>query len=348
MNKPDPFDEIAKKFATLSPDKFKQRMTEMLESHPNEESKKFWDEYSSLREKPGGHDEKIKLLNSILEINTENFLANFEKGRLLGESGNHQEALTCFEKVTELKPEHVLGWANRGYALDLLGKNEESLQYFDKAIEIDQNNFLAWEYKGMALGNLTKYEKAIECFDKAIELDPGNILSWFKKGFAYFRIAKPTMGDEDRKNYEKALECFEKATGLLNTMEVGVGLITYVVEQKPYLAKTKILYHKGLTFLILKQAKEALECFEEILHVDPHSSGKDPKIWYAKSQALQELEMEQKSNKCFEYALELGFQPGKDFLYKENPDDLTVEEVREFQPNEEKVEDAEFKKDNQS
>lgn len=345
MNEPDPFDEIAKKFATLSPDKFKQRMDETLESHPNEESKKFWEEYGLLREKPGGHDEKIKLLNSILEINTEDFLANFEKGRLLGESGNHQEALTCFEKVTELKPDRVVGWANRGYALNLLGKNEESIQYFDKAIGLDENDFLAWEYKGMALGNLDRYEEAIECFDKVTELDDKNILSWFKKGFSYFRIAKPTMGDEDRKNYEEALNCFEKATSLLNTMEVGVGVITYVVEQKPYLAKTKILYHKGLTFLILKRAKEALECFEEILHVDPHSSGEDPKIWYAKSQALQELEMEQESNKCFEYALELGFQPGKDFLYKENPAGLNEEEIREFQSNEELKDDAEFKKE---
>ena len=121
----------------------------------------------------------------------------------MGESGNHQEALTCFEKVTELKPDRVVGWANRGYALNLLGKNEESLQYFDKAIELDKNNFLPYEYKGMALGNLNRYEEAIECFTETTRLDPDNILSWFKKGFAYFRIAKPTMGDEDRKNYEK-------------------------------------------------------------------------------------------------------------------------------------------------
>ena len=59
-------------------------------------------------------------------------------------------------------------------------------------------------------------------------------------------------------------------------MEVGVGVITYVVEQKPYLAKTKILYHKGLTFLILKQPDKALMCFEKVLDLDP----KDPKIWY--------------------------------------------------------------------
>ena len=341
LNEPDPFDEIAKKFATLSPDKFKQKMNEMLELHPNEESKKFWDEYSQLRAKGGEHERKILGLDSILEIYSDDYLAWFEKGRLLGESGNHQEALTCFEKVTELKPEHVLGWANRGYALNLLGKNEESLQYFDKSIEIDQNNFLAWEYKGMALGNLAKYEEAIECFDKAIDLDPKNILSWFKKGVAYFRIAKPTMGDEDRKNYGKALECFEKATDLINTMEVEAGVISYVIEHKPFLATIKVFFHKGLTFLILKQPDKALECFEKVLDLDPQ----DPKSWYIKSQALQELEREKEANKCFERAVELGFQPGKEFLYKENPDDLTAKEAREFQPNEEKIEDEEFKKE---
>ena len=305
-------------------------MNQMLDSHPNEESKKFWEEYSQLRAQDGEYETKIRLLDSILGINSNDYLAHFEKGRLLGEAGNHQEALHCFEKVTELKPDRVVGWANRGYALNLLGKNEESLQYFDKAIELDQNDFLAWEYKGMALGNLNKYEKAIECFDKATELDTKNILSWFKKGVAYFTMAKPTMGDEDRKNYEEALKCFGEATKLINTMEVGAGVISYVVETKPFLATIKIFIEKGRTFLVLKRPQEALECFDKALELD----SEDWKIWHLKSQALQELEMEKESNKCFERALELGFLPGKDFLYKQNPDDLTPEEEREFQSNE--------------
>ena len=149
----DPFDEIARTFESLSPDKFKERLEIQLEANPNEELKELWDEYSQLREQGGKREEKIRSLNAILEIDPENFLAWFENGRWLGESNKHQEALHCFEKVTELKPDRPLGWANRGYALELLGKNEESLQYFDKAIELDPNHFLAWEYKGMALGN---------------------------------------------------------------------------------------------------------------------------------------------------------------------------------------------------
>ena len=52
--------------------------------------------------------------------------------------------------------------------------------------------------------SLNQQDKMVALLKEAIELDPDNILSWFKKGFAYFRMAKPTMGDEDRKNYEKA------------------------------------------------------------------------------------------------------------------------------------------------
>ena len=46
LNETDQFDEVSSGFATLPPDIFKQRMNEMLESHPNEESKKFWEEYT--------------------------------------------------------------------------------------------------------------------------------------------------------------------------------------------------------------------------------------------------------------------------------------------------------------
>ena len=352
MNEPDPFDEIAKKFATLSPDKFKQRMNEMLDSHPNEESKKFWDEYSQLRAKEGEYERKILGLDSILEINSEDFLAWFEKGRLLGEAGNHQEALTCFEKVTELKPEHVLGWANRGYALDLLGKNEESLEYFDKAIELDPNNFLPWEYKGMALGNLGKFEEAIKCFDKAVEIDPKNILSWFRKGVAFHSIAtekmfgEPEISKEEledllKRQSENAVECFDEAIELINKVDTTASVISYVHETKPFLVKIKLYLHKGITLVILHRPEEAIKCFDKVIEIEP----KDAQIWYLKSVALQELEKHEEANKCFEHALDLGFEPPKQFLYKQKLDGLNEDEERQFQDNEEKLEEEEFKKE---
>ena len=352
MNESDPFDEIAKKFATLSPDIFKQRMNEMLESHPNEESKKFWEEYVSLRVKEGEHERKILTLDSILEINSGDSLAWFEKGRLLGESGNHQVALTCFEKVTELKPDRVLGWANRGYALNLLGKNEESIQYFDKALEIDSNSFLPWEYKGMALGNLGKFEEAIKCFDKAIDLDPKNILSWFRKGVAFHSIATEKMFNEPeiskeeledllKRQSENAVECFDKAIELVNKLDTTASVISYVHETKPFLVKIKLYLHKGITLVILHKPEEAIKCFDKVIELNPD----DANVWYLKSVALQELEKHEEANKCFEHAIDLGFEPPKQFLYKQKLDELSEEEERQFQDNEEKLEEEEFKKE---
>ena len=272
----------------------------------------------------------------------------FRKGRqyattwynrgLHGPSGKYSR-IECFDEALKRDPEYKEAWYEKGLRHD--SEAEEAVKCFDKVIALDPKYEDVWYEKGKALSGLEKYEEAIECFDKAIELDPDNILSWFKKGVAYFTMAKPTMGDEDRKNYEEALKCFEESTKLINTMEVGAGVISYVVETKPFLATIKIFIEKGRTFLVLKRPQEALECFDKALELD----SEDWKIWHLKSQALQELEKHDESNKCFERSLELGFQPGKEFLYRENPDDLTAEEAREFQSNEEKVEDDEFKKD---
>ena len=348
----DPFDEIARRFEGLSPDKFKERMDQHLEANPSEELKKSWDAYSQLREQSGKREEKIRSLSAILEIDPKSFLAWFEKGRWLGESGNHEEALHCFEKVTELKPDRVLGWANRGYALDLLGKNEESIEYFDKAIELDPNNFLPWEYKGMALGNLGKFEEAIKCFDKTTELDPKNILSWFRKGVAFHSMTTEKMSDEPeiskeeledllKRQSENAIKCFDKAIELSDTLEATALIISYVKEDNPFLVKIKLYLHKGITLVILHKPEEALKCFDKVIELDPE----DATIWYLKSVALQELEKHEEANECFEHAIDLGFEPPKQFLSKQKLDGLNKDEERKFQDNEEKLEEEEFKKE---
>jgi tetratricopeptide (TPR) repeat protein len=338
----DPFDEIARQFESLSPDKFKERLERHLEANPNEELKKIWDEYNQLREQSGKREEKIRSLDTILEIDHENFLAWFEKGRWLGESNKHQEALHCFEKVTELKPDRPLGWANRGYALNLLGKNEGSLQYFDKAIKLDPNHFLAWEYKGMALGNLSKFEEAIECFDKATELDSKNILSYFWKGVAFHSMAYVTpegkISDHDKQKYENAVKCFDKAIEISDTMQGTASIISYVKETSPFSAAIKLFVSKGITLLVLHKPEEALKCFDRVLEID----GEDAMVMWLKSLSLQELDKTEESNKYFESAFDLGFNPPKEFLTKARLGNLTEYEIRKFQDNEEKSEDEEF------
>lgn len=228
----------------------------------------------------------------------------------------------------------TLDWEidKKGSTYGFYPKSYDEIDRIIKKIKEDDNSFR----------NLKISKRAREIIDKVSNDGlTGGILPKNQAGAAYFTLAKPIMGDEDRKNYEEALKCFEKATNLINTMEVGAGVISYVVEQKPFLATIKIFFHKGLTFLILKQPDKALECFEKVLDLDPE----DPNAWYVKSQALQELEREKESNECFEHALELGFLPGKEFLYKENPDELSEEEIRKFQDNEERKDDDEFKKE---
>ena len=205
----------------------------------------------------------------------------------------------------------------------------------------------------MALGNLGKYEEAIKCFDKAIEIDPKNILSWFRKGVAFHSIAtekmfgEPEISKEEledllKRQSENAVECFDEAIELVNKVDTTASVISYVHETKPFLVKIKLYLHKGITLVILHRPEEAIKCFDKVIELEP----KDAQCMVPQiSVALQELEKHEEANKCFEHALDLGFEPPKQFLYKQKLDGLNEDEERQFQDNEEKLEEEEFKKE---
>ena len=251
-----------------------------------------------------------------------------------------------------MDPKNADAWNNKGLSLDMLGKPEEAIECYDKAIEMDPADPGAWYNKGNALDDLGKYEEAIKCFDKAIEIDPKNILSWFRKGVAFHSIAtekmlgEPEISKEEledllKRQSENAVKCFDEAIKLTNMSDTRASVISYVQETQPFLVKIKLYLHKGITLVILHKPEEAIKCFDKVIELDPD----DANVWYLKSVALQELEKHEEANKCFEHALDLGFEPPKQFLYKQKLDGLNEDEERQFQDNEEKLEEEEFKKE---
>ena len=60
---------------------------------------------------------------------------------------------------------------------------------------------------------------------------------------------------------------------------------------------------------------------------------------------FKNLKKHEEANECFERAIDLGFEPPKQFLHKQKLDGLNEDEERQFQDNEEKLEEEEFKKE---
>ena len=191
-----------------------------------------WDELERLREQilflndcrldPPRYEEKLLILNRILELDPQDKHSWMSKGDIL----------------FELAREGVYD------KLDADRKNlaYESLQSHENALEIDSDFIWALLGKGNTLMLLSKFEGAIRCYDKIMEMDkiremdePVDIV-WFNKGLAL----------QSLKKYDEALKCYD---------------IFFSLEEE-HKTDQELLYRKYQTLMMMGRKKEAIACYE--------------------------------------------------------------------------------------
>ena len=120
--------------------------------------------------------------NKAIEINPQNSIDWYSKGRTLYKLNKYDEAIKAYEKAIELNPQDSKSWNNKGIALYNLNKYDEAIKAYDKAIEIDLRNSLAWYNKGDSLGRLNKSDEAKKAYDKANGINPNSPYAWNGNG----------------------------------------------------------------------------------------------------------------------------------------------------------------------
>ena len=168
----------------------------------------------------------------------------------------YQEKLSILNRILELDPQDKHSWMSKGDILFELAREGfhdklkadkknlayESLQSHENALEIDSDFIWALLGKGNTLMLLSKFEGAIRCYDKIMEMDkiremdePVDIV-WFNKGLAL----------QNLKKYDEALKCFD----IFSSLEE---------ENK---TDQEMLYRKYQTLMMMGRKKEAIACYE--------------------------------------------------------------------------------------
>ena len=78
-----------------------------------------------------------------------------------------EERLKILEKILEAAPYFTASWIEKADVLKSLNRFEEAIECYDKIIELDSKNHYIWKFKGECLEKLEKHEEAKECFEKA-------------------------------------------------------------------------------------------------------------------------------------------------------------------------------------
>ena len=153
-----------------------------------------WFNKSFVLYKLGKHEEALKLIDKILERQTDNPEFFYSKGFILFENKKYEEALKCFDAALDLNVENPDAWYYKGNILYKRGNYEKALEAFDRSIEF--SNPLHFQFprftwiimdpsskikldatealycKGCALFKLTRYEESLEAFDKSLDIKP--------------------------------------------------------------------------------------------------------------------------------------------------------------------------------
>lgn len=171
------------------------------------------------------YGESIQILDELIAIEPNNFLAYSNKGNNLYELENYDEALLCHNRALEINPKYSEGWTNKGNVLYELGRYDEAIACHTNAIEIEPKYSEAWANKGNALYEIEKYVDAITCIDRAIKLEPYNYNAWNNKGKIFFEI----------KRTKEAIECYKNSLAIKDNGNAHENLAILLLSERDFI-----------------------------------------------------------------------------------------------------------------
>lgn len=195
------------------------------------------------------YDEALKVIDEILKKNydnTERLIDNTglyiindakllsDKSKVLSSAKRYDEALVVLDKILETNPDNVDIWIKKI-------KNYNSLGRHDLATENTDNAYSRFYNKGIEYYRDEKFSEAFDYFDKASRIKNKDADVCLKKGDSQFQ----------NKSYGLARIQYNKATKM---------------DQK----NAEAWYKKGLALKKEGQSKEAEECIDKALKIDPH------------------------------------------------------------------------------
>jgi protein O-mannosyl-transferase len=110
-----------------------------------------------------------------LDLNSNNYLAQYNMGTTLTDAGRADLAMKYFSKTLELMPENRFGAqaaGNLGGILIQTGREEEGISYLRRTLSIDAQFENAHNLLGVALAKQGKFDEAIDHFREEIKYRP--------------------------------------------------------------------------------------------------------------------------------------------------------------------------------
>jgi Tfp pilus assembly protein PilF len=145
-----------------------------LFAQDKEQVKKIVNEGIELHDK-GDYAAAIRKYDEALQIDPDDFDANYEKSYSLFAAKNYEECIAlCKVMIVKFANNYKTGavYANYGNALDDMGKADEAIEQFTEGISKFPDSHLLYFNRGLAYMRLKKYKEAREDYVHTLAINP--------------------------------------------------------------------------------------------------------------------------------------------------------------------------------
>ena len=150
----------------------------------------------------GQFENALEVYNEAIRLDSDFFLAWFNKGVSLSKLDRNEEATEAFTQALRIDPNDSDAWANKGATLFKLRRYDDALDAYKETIRLDPNYSYAWSGLSTVFIELARHEEALNASNEALRLDPNNENAWTNKGYSLRNLGRY---DEALKAYEQAL-----------------------------------------------------------------------------------------------------------------------------------------------
>ena len=198
----------------------------------------------------GRYVEALAILDQIIQLQPDSFLAWYWRGDIFSSLGDYQAAIAAYDDAIAIKPDYLLAWSSKGNSLDQLQRYQAAITSWQQALTLPTTSdyqqqlvtkSIPQQIARVLLYDLQRYTDAITVYNQLVAIDADVAANWLNRGTAFYQLSQ----------YQDAIADFDKALQL---------------EPQNSLAWKR----RGLALYRLEQYQDAIASWENAARFDPN------------------------------------------------------------------------------
>ena len=231
------------------------------------------------------YDDALSELEKAINLNRENPLYYYDKGKILYLKRRYEDAQWNFEKACELNENFYQSKYNLGLTFEKLNQNGEAKKAFSEAIEIKNNYEKAFLELARINAKENCFSEAEKNYQKALEINPDNPKIFDELGSLYFQNGDIEKSEEyfkkaiesRPKGEESTLAKYNLSTVLLDSGDFvqAQKYAWQAYDEKGFVKnennQANIIYNYALILEKNGKTEDAKEKYQEVLKINPNA-----------------------------------------------------------------------------